>query len=241
MNIVKSWYKHLRHRGAGLKGPLRYYVSRLRNSPDAYLKLVYRGIVHVGANIGDERVLYSDNKLKVVWIEPNPEIFDVLKNNIEPYANQKALNALITDRDGETYTLHISSHGGNSSSIFDLHHHKDIWPEVHYLRDISMKSMTLKTALRHAKIDLEEYEVLVMDTQGSELLILKGAEEILSSFNYIKTEAADFEIYKNCCTADQICAFLEPHGFRLIRSDEFARRKGGGACYELLFAHKLRT
>lgn len=239
MNIFQSWYKHLRRRGAGLKGPLRYQVSRLGGSPNAYLKLCYGGVIHVGAHDGQERFLYSENKLKVIWIEPIPDVYNELQRNIEPYINQKALNALITDRNDETYTLHISSNMGMSSSVFELHHHKDIWPDVHYVDHLVMKSVTLETALDDAAIDLTEYEVLVMDTQGSELMVLKGAENILSCFKYIKTEAADFEIYKNCCTSEQISAYLEPRGFHLIGKDEFARREAGGACFDLLFARNM--
>jgi FkbM family methyltransferase len=174
--------------------------------------------------------------LKVVWIEANPEVYKDLLRSIEPYSDQKALNALITDRNDVTYTFHISSNKGLSSSIYELHHHKDIWPAVHYVSEVVLKSVTLKMALADAAIDLRGYEVLVMDTQGSELLVLKGAEDILPYFKYIKTEAADFEIYTGCCQGEQISAFLEPRGFRLIGKYEFARRGSGGTCFELLFA-----
>ena len=36
------------------------------------------GVVHVGANIGQERRLYHRHDLDVVWIEPNPHAFDEL-------------------------------------------------------------------------------------------------------------------------------------------------------------------
>jgi 2-O-methyltransferase len=237
--MLRSWYTKLRRWGAGLKGPLRYQISRLANSPDAYLKLCTSGVIHVGANRGHERFLYAENRLKVVWIEPLPEIFDQLRHNIEPYADQRALNALITDRDGDVYTLHISNNAGESSSIFDLHHHKDLWPDVHYVGDIVLTSVTLKTALEEHAISPGEYEVLAIDVQGSELMVLKGAEDILPCFKYIKSEAADFEVYKNGCTADQITAYLETRGFRLMRKDAFARRAAGGACFDLLFARNL--
>ena len=42
------------------------------------------------------------------------------------------------------------------------------------MSEVVLKSVTLKTALADAAIDLREYEVRAMDTQGSELLVLKG-------------------------------------------------------------------
>lgn len=236
MNIASTWYKSVRRQAAGWKGPLRYQISRLTNNPDAFLKLCYGGVVHVGANYGQERICYSENKLKVVWIEAIPEVYTDLVRNLEPYPDQIAISALVTDRDGDSHTLHISNNFGMSSSIFELRDHKDIWPDVHYVREVTLTSMTLKTALEKAKVNPKDYDVLVMDTQGSELLVLKGADDILANFKFIKTEAADFEIYENCATSDQLCSFLGARGFRLIRKDEFARRENGGACFELLFA-----
>jgi hypothetical protein len=90
-------------------------------------------------------------------------------------ADQVAIKALITDKDGDRRTLHVANNDGQSSSIFDLHLHRDIWPDIHYLRNIEMVSCTLPTALREAGIDPRPYDGLVLDTQGSELLILKGA------------------------------------------------------------------
>jgi hypothetical protein len=53
-------------------------------------------------------------------------------------------------------------------------------------------------------IEIKKYQGLVLDTQGSELLILKGAEKILRNFSYIKVEAADFNAYEGCCQIDEL-------------------------------------
>src|SRR5262249_48597685 len=124
----------------------RYIRRRLYGEPDDYLRLC-SGVIHVGANIGQERDNYARYNLKVAWIEPIPELFETLRQNIHPLPEQVAINALIADQDGKPYTLHVANNDGASSSILDLHGHKDIWPHVHYIRDIAMKSSTLKTAL----------------------------------------------------------------------------------------------
>lgn len=202
--------------------------------PNGFLALC-SGVIHVGANIGQERELYAGHGLKVVWIEPIPQIYDHLCRNIRAYPDQVAIRSLITDRDGETCTLHISSNYGASSSILDLHLHREIWPAVHYVNDIELISARLPSALRDSGIDTAAYDALAIDTQGSELLVLQGAEEILPRFKYIKAEAADFESYKSCPTVDEIRGYLGAQGFRLIRKDKFAERAAGGAYYELLF------
>jgi putative component of toxin-antitoxin plasmid stabilization module len=75
------------------------------------------GVIHVGANIGQECQTYAQNNLDVLWIEPIPDIFERLTKNIACYPKQKAVNALVTDKDGEEYAFNISSNYGNSSSI----------------------------------------------------------------------------------------------------------------------------
>lgn len=196
-----------------IAGRLRRYIShRLYGDPNDHLKLC-SGVIHVGANTGQERNLSARHKLKVAWIEPIPEQFESLQRNVRSLPDQTAINALIADADGKSCTFHVANNRGLSSSILDLHSHKDIWLDVHYIRDISMKSSTLKTALETWGVDPGRYDALVSDTQGSELLILQGAKEILRQFRFIKTEAAEFESYRNCATFDQLCSYLKPFGF----------------------------
>jgi FkbM family methyltransferase len=218
-----------------IAGRLRRYISRrLYGDPNDYLKLC-SGVIHVGANTGQERDLYARHKLKVAWIEPIPEQFERLRQNVRSLPDQMAINALIADADGKPCTFHVANNNGLSSSILDLHSHKDIWPDVHYIRDISMKSSTLKTALETWGGDPGQYNALVLDTQGSELLVLQGAKEIVRQFRFIKTEAADFESYRNCATVDQLCSYLKSFGFLVKRKDRFAKRTSGGAYYDILF------
>jgi FkbM family methyltransferase len=140
------------------------------------------GVIHVGGNSGQERELYAQHQLPVVWIEPLHDQFEALKSNIRGLANQVAIKALITDRDNDLHVLHVSNNDGQSSSILALNLHKDVWPNVHYVNDVEMKSSTLPTALNTAGIDFVSFDALVLDTQGSELLVLRGAAPILAQF-----------------------------------------------------------
>jgi FkbM family methyltransferase len=143
--------------------------------PDRFLRSV-RGVVHVGANVGQERELYRRHDLDVLWIEPIPDVFATLSNNIAGMPRQRALRALVTDRDDAEYEFHIANNAGESSSILDLKEHRDVWPTVDFTQTIKLKSITLTTLLERERVDLARYDALVMDTQGSELLVLRGAE-----------------------------------------------------------------
>lgn len=207
---------------------------RLQPSPYAFLRRS-RGVVHVGANTGQERDIYAKFNQNVLWIEPIPEVFDRLLQNIQSYPGQIARRALITNSDDEMITLHIANNFGASSSIFALKEHREIWPDVTFSDKLSMESVTLATFLERERIDLEKYDSLIMDTQGSELLVLEGAKAILNHFKFIKTEVADFESYAGCCQLDEMIDFMENHGFKERHREVFAQGEQVGSYYEVLF------
>lgn len=194
----------------------------------------------MGANTGQERKLYERHHLPVLWIEPIPEVYARLEENIHPYPRQRAWRALITDRDGKRHTLHIASNEGQSSSIFDFDMHRDIWPDIAYVAGVELEGVTLPTALRNAGVDVADYDTLVIDTQGSELLVLQGAAEMLPKFRFILVEAADFPAYAGACVLAEIRELLRACGFREARRYVSARHPRGGRYYDVLFRRKLR-
>ena len=153
----------------------------------------------LGANVGYEAKLYRAHGLSVVFIEPIPEVFARLSAKIRGFKDQKAFQALVTDVDDKEYKFYVANNYGESSSIFKFKHVKDIWPDIDYKTSILLKSTTLATLFKREQLDASKYQALIMDTQGSELLVLKGSIPILDNFKFIKTEVADFESYEGCC------------------------------------------
>lgn len=214
--------------------PIRYALTK---HPDRFLNDV-SGVVHVGANTGKERELYEDFGLRVVWVEPIPEIFAELEENISGFCNQRAFQALVTDVDGKEYQFHISSNKGASSSILELKEHKDIWPDVVYTTTISLVSITLTSLFQRERLDPREYQALVLDAQGAELSILQGSVPILEHFKYIKTEVPDFEAYEGCCQLPDIDAFMSEHGYEEFSRTEFATKPAGGSYFDIVYRKK---
>lgn len=204
---------------------------------DDFLRKI-TGIIHVGANTGQESAAYAELGLEVLWIEPIPDVYAKLCENIAPHARQRALQALVTDEDDAQKELFIANNGGASSSIFDFHEHKDIWPQVAYTGSIQLKSMTLATLLRRNSIDPSPYQAMLLDTQGAELLVLKGSVSLLEGIRYIKTEVADFESYKGCCQLRDIEAFMARHGYAEVARSHFASRAQGGDYYDIVYKRK---
>jgi len=181
---------------------IKKYINRIfiRN-PDSFFKKI-DGIIHIGANVGQERLYYEKCGLSVIWVEPIPRVFDQLVKNISTLQGQVAYRYLLSDSDGKSYDLKVIGEGGESSSIFDLAQHANFWPEIAHIELIKMVSAKLTTMIHNENIEIKKYQGLVLDTQGSELLVLNGAKEILHNFLYINVEAADFNAFEGCCQID---------------------------------------
>jgi FkbM family methyltransferase len=214
----------------------QWLLRRTGQDRDAAYMRQLRGVIHVGANTGQERAHYNQYGLRVLWIEPVPEVFAQLQANLDGMAGQSALCALIADQEGREVDFHVASNDGLSSSMLELGRHKEVWPEVKYQRTLKLRTTTLDAMLRDGIIaPVDAFNGLVMDTQGSELMVLRGATELLRRIDFVKTEAADFESYVGCCQLDELGAFLGKHGFAEMRRHRFANRPGLGAYYDVVF------
>jgi hypothetical protein len=67
----------------------------------------------------------------VLWVEQLPEVFARLQSNIAPYPSLRAVQALPTDEDGQPHQLLVSNNQGQSSSIFDLKKHRNLYFELY--------------------------------------------------------------------------------------------------------------
>jgi len=173
------------------------------------------GIIHIGANGGQESDIYYNNcNPKVIFIEASPFVMPELINRISKYKNQKAIQALVIDRDGiECNFLCDKNNAGQSSSLFDFHLHTKMFPKVVMGESIKLIGKTLPTILKENNINLEEYKHINMDVEGAELLVLKGASSILHNFETIILEASDFESRIGQPFLKDIDEFMSSHNF----------------------------
>jgi FkbM family methyltransferase len=189
---------------------------------DGYLRNV-SGLIHVGANYGQERRYYWLLGLDVLWVEPIREVYEQLTDNIAKYPRQRALNALLSDEKGKEFEFRIANNGGASSSILPLEEHAELFPDVVYVENRKMTSTTLSDLVNEGQIDLSRYQALTIDTEGAELFVLNGARSILSHFEYVKCEAADFQSRSGNPTVDQLDEVMRSVGFEQIGRRDFGK------------------
>ncbi len=217
-------------------------LSRLVVLPACEFLKGARGVIHVGASSGQERNLYKEMGLPVVWIEPIPDVFEQLQKNIAGYPDQRALNYLITDRYAE-YDFHISSNRGESSSIFDFEKHAEVWPDIDYVGSIRLQGRTLKNVIQLEDIDLARFDTLILDVQGAELLVLKGLGDYLDKFKYVRCEAQDIPFYKGGCLLADLDEFFAPRGFNRTETWQYQDKSKPEVShlYEALYTKKAEA
>ncbi|MGB2663800.1 MAG: FkbM family methyltransferase [Candidatus Acidiferrum sp.] len=202
--------------------------------PTSFLRKV-NGVIHIGANIGQERFRYAEYDLRVAWIEPIPDVFKQLSDNLKPFPKQRAYRYLLAAEDAREYTFHITDNDGASSSILPLAKHRDMWPGVGCAKEIKICGTTLGTYIEKEQIRLADYQAIVLDTQGSELMILKGASRLLPNFRFIQVEVADFESYFGGCQIGEMDEFMREHGFRERKRKRMRFVRGVGSYYDVTY------
>ena len=172
-----------------------------------------KGVIHVGAHKGEEIGIYDELGIEdVIWVEANPKIFEVLKENIVKFKKQKAFNFLVSDVDDKEYVFYVTNNG-ESSSILELDKHKIHHPHIHVTETMNLTSKKLDSILTIADVNIKQFDFLNLDVQGAELLVLKGFSEGLKDIKYIYTEINTGEVYKNCAKVDELDEFLAQYNF----------------------------
>ena len=184
--MLTGWFTKARILGK-IKSWFRPLTRASRDSLDGFLNDV-SGVVHVGANIGDERKLYRAHGLSVVWVEPVPEVFAHLKARIRGYKNQKAFQALVTDVDDKEYTFYISNNMEHPRPYSNLSMSKISGLTLTTLQACFSKASLWRLYSSRSSSTSVNITSLIMDTQGSELPGLAGSLPILNNFKFIKTE-----------------------------------------------------
>ena len=181
-----------------------------------YLDKPCRGAIHVGANIGEERDWYVQNGFtKVVWFEPNPELVRTLDENICNYDNQISFNFGIHDTLKKA-VLHIANNGGQSSSLLPLGTHKIYHPEVRYVKDCEIKLIRLDEFFKLTDRDIDDFNFLNVDVEGTELNVLKSLGDLIRKLDYIYSEVCDEYVRKECALISEIDTYLNNFNFKRV-------------------------
>lgn len=202
-------------------------------------------LVHVGAHLGQERHRYEAlGYRQMLWIEGSQSVHERLAQSLAqhmvdraakglPPVEHRSVCALLTDRDGDEAALREFSNDGMSSSIFAATDTlKARWPDLHETGRLqATRTRTLDGLLD--ELGFGDVDTLVVDVQGAELLVLRGAVRTLSTVKAVVSEVSTQPLYAGGVLYPELAAFLQAHGFV---SMSVPRRHG-----DMLFVHPQRT
>jgi FkbM family methyltransferase len=156
-------------------------------------------------------------------------------------------------------TFHVTRHPAMSSLLAPDHeaYRKALGRHPHYTKwqqTIRIERDTMvdvRTLDRHAGVELP-IAYLKIDTQGSELQVLQGAQQLLKDRQIlvVKAEASTVAVYDRQPLCEEICSFMKDSGFLLVDfvvADIGARLKApsGDALFVLAYmkepSHRVRA
>lgn len=181
-------------------------------------------VIDIGSNVGDiTRELIQDKNNFVISVEPIPSLANNLKNLESNHSNLKVINCAISDEDGEQ-TFYINEPHCTSSLKKFNDEVKNKWPNrLNYKEKIIVKTIKLSTLIEELSLQNEIISFLKIDTQGSDLDVIKSSEKYLSNIKEIKCETfitdKNNDLYIDESKSDEVIEFMNQNNFILTKNE----------------------
>ena len=181
-------------------------------------------VIDIGSNVGDiTRELIQDKNNFVISVEPIPSLANNLKNLESNHSNLKVINCAISDEDGEQ-TFYINEPHSTSSLKKFNDEVKNKWPNrLDYKEKIIVKTIKLSTLIEELSLQNEIISFLKIDTQGSDLDVIKSSEKYLSNIKEIKCETfitdKNNDLYIDESKSDEVIEFMNQNDFILTKNE----------------------
>lgn len=163
------------------------------------------GAIHCGSHLAQEHASYVSAGIKrFAYIEPCAATFTALRNRFGSHHHIKLFNVACGEADSEGVLYTGSQNEGQSNSLLKMHKHTQIHPGI----TLNNSEPVQIKALDSLGLFDKGYQLLVMDCQGFEGRVVKGAEKTLRQINYVYSEVNLDEVYKGCTLVDELDALL---------------------------------
>jgi FkbM family methyltransferase len=192
--------------------------------------LPLEGIVHVGANKASEYPTYARYiKGLILFVEAIPHHVKEIDGMLDQTKPHFVRQAVVGEEAGKAVRFNISGGDGRASSYLDLGRLKEISPSIKYVESFEAKTERLDDIIEK-DYAAQDFNVAVIDAQGSDLDVLKGCERIFDRIDAFYVEVTPEAIYEGGCTFLDIYKFLDACGY-LIRDVELSPHGWGNAFF----------
>jgi len=163
-------------------------------------------VLFIGAHIGSLLILIAQRCKKVIAFEPNPFSYELLSINLilNKVTNCQAFNLAASDKSEKLdFLLNMSNSGGSKRIPL-------IKAPMYYCDN--PETITIDAVPLDSHIKEREFDLVVMDIEGSEYFALKGMQEILNNARVLQVEFLPHHL-KNVSgvTVKDFVALIEPH------------------------------
>lgn len=186
------------------------------------------GILHIGGHVGEEADAYDSAGVKnVVWVEPHPDAYPSLVQNVGGRPGHLTFQVAASDVDHQEVPLYKASNIC-SSSLLPMAKHLEKHPDVSPCGTVQVSTIRMDSLLWRHGLKPTDYQMANLDIQGAELLALRGMDSWLTTGRWIYTEVNTEELYKGCVLLPELEAFLLERRFRLSEIRLFSKSHGWG-------------
>ena len=229
----KRVYQHLTNHPDARKGPYHPYDPCRILLEKAYtaFKVPKGGVIHVGAHSAEELPVYQKLGIKdILWVEANPNVEEDLRNRVKHHKGSRVAIFAAASEEGECL-LQVPHDRRFASPLRPTETVQGLLPEcVKDVQEVATKKMPLDHFLASMP-DKPSYNVLVIDTQGYEKWVLKGASKTLQQIDAIVVEATFFDMYEGAQTIDVLDDMLRAKDFVRLETLLPTYRIDGDALY----------
>ena len=182
----------------------------------------FKGVIQAGAHYGQEIGAYDQLGInKRILFEPSPHAFGVLSEGLKHRTDCAfyLVNHALGNENKDIEMFMETANRGESNSILTPALHLTQFPNIPFDEKGIVEMVRLDDWAEKMNIDISEYNLLVLDVQGYELEVLKGAEKTLENVNVVVTEILREELYEGCVMYHQLESFLNEKGFQMTHSN----------------------
>lgn len=162
---------------------------------------------------------------RIIGFEPFKESFEKALQNTSRFKNVEIHNVAMDETEGES-TLHITADPLATSLLVSANPQGETGRKIMEIKHETLKTSTLD------KIISGDTQILLLklDTQGTELRILRGGVNTLSRTSLVLVELNNHELYTGGAQYYEVDEFLRKNNFRLI--DIYVTYRPGGQVSE---------
>ena len=187
-------------------------------------KIKIKGVIQAGTNVGQECEIFKKYTQNIICFEPLPNIYNIFKNN---YPEIESYNLALGNSNNKVKMFVASNNGESSSILKPLNHLK--YYNISFNDEVEVEVVRLEDFKPNFKI--KEFNVLVSDTQGYELEVLKGFGPEINQLESIVIEYINSNLYENDASLNNITEYLNNYNFNLI--EIFDETNGSGVALYL--------